>query len=173
MIYLVKVISTSFSDTAKRLVKFLRLGTKDVQNMHSASQYGFDSNPIKDMVAVFAETQSKGKSVIIGYLNKDQIAEVGESRVYATDSDGNLKYFLHFKNDGTAEFGGTGDFLVKYNALLARLTDLESEHNGLLARYNAHTHVGNMGAPTSTTSLTVSPSSLDFTTIKHEKIKTD
>lgn len=115
---IVKVISTSIENLKSRiLIKFLRLGNSDIQERYQLAPSGFDSNPIKDMIAVYSETSEKGKAVIIGYINPDQITQPGESRMYATDSNGVLKLHVHLKDDGTAEIGGTGDFLVRYNEL--------------------------------------------------------
>ncbi len=111
---LVKVISTKIDNLNMRVVKFFRLGKSDVQEATEVSPFGIDSNPIKDMIAVYASTGEKGDTVIIGYLNKKQIAAVGETRIYSTDANGNVKISIHLKNDGTAEIGGTGDNLVKY-----------------------------------------------------------
>ena len=62
-----------------------------MQTSIEAMPYGVDSNPIKDMVAVYSETTGKGETVIIGYLNKNLKAEVGEFRTFSTDSNGGRK----------------------------------------------------------------------------------
>ena len=110
-----KVISTQEDAEIRRLIKVLGLGTDDVQEVLQAAPYGDDSNPIKNMVAVMSETNDSGESAIVGYINKNQIAEVGEKRIFSTDSDGNVVMSLHLKNDGTAEFGGNSDNLVRFS----------------------------------------------------------
>lgn len=110
----ITTILETFFDSGKRILKVLRLGKNDVQTSFESSPFGFDSNPVKEMKAIYSKTESSGQSVIIGYINKSQIAEVGESRIFSTDTDGNLVFSLHLKNDGTAEFGGNSDNLIRY-----------------------------------------------------------
>lgn len=116
MINLVKVMSTSLVIT-KRVIKVLRFGKGDVQTSMQASPYGIDSNPIKDMVAVYSDSSEKGKTVIIGYLNKNQLSDVGETRMYSTDADGVLKTYVWVKNDGTIQLGGTTSNIVRFTPL--------------------------------------------------------
>lgn len=118
MINFVKTISTEIDSKKRRVIKFLRLGLKDVQTSEEASAFGIDSHVPKDFVAVYAATGEKGSTVILGYLNKNQLAKVGENRIYSTDEEGKeVKFYLHLKNDGTAEFGGDADNLVRYAKL--------------------------------------------------------
>ncbi len=114
MIKLSKTISSKIDTLTMRVVKVFRLGKDDVQEATQVTPSGIDSAPIKDLIAVFAQTGDKGETVIIGYLNRKQIAAIGETRIYSTDENGNLKISIHLKNDGTAEVGGTGDNLVRY-----------------------------------------------------------
>lgn len=113
---LVKVISTKIKNT-QRLVQILRYGERDVQEPIQASPFGIDSNPIKDMIAVYGETGEKGKNVIIGYLNVNQLAEVGALRLFSTDEDGAQQTYLKLTNDGCIELGGNTDFMVRYSVL--------------------------------------------------------
>lgn len=104
-----RVNSTSFSNAKERLVKFLGWGKNDVQSQKEASPYGTDSNPIKNMVAIYAQTANGSESIVIGYINKNQLADVGEHRIYATDSDGDLKGSIWLKKNGAIEIKATGD----------------------------------------------------------------
>ena len=170
---IVKVISTRISES-KRLIKFLRLGKSDVQENYEVSPFGFDSNPIKDMVAVYSQTSEIGNSVIIGYINKNQISEIGESRIYSTDADGLLKFYVYLKNDGTAEIGGNTDFMVRYSELESAFNELKSDFNTLVSTFNTHVHPGvtSGGASTSATLTTGITSSADISGAKIEEIKT-
>ena len=58
MMYLVKIITSSVDDLARRLVKFYRLGLRDVQTSLTVAPYGDDSVPVKDMIAVYSETST-------------------------------------------------------------------------------------------------------------------
>jgi hypothetical protein len=111
------MISSSFDKFGRLLSKFERMGKDDIQETETAAPPGFDSNPIKDMIAIHAPTGVSGESVVIGFINKDCITDVGESRMFSTDENGELKMWLHLKNNGTAEFGGDVDNMVRYSEL--------------------------------------------------------
>lgn len=175
---LTKVISTRIQ-SARRLVKFLRYGRSDVQECAESVPFGIDSNPVKDMIAVYAPTGEDGKNVIIGYINKQQLADVGETRLFSTDSDGELKFFIHLKNDGTCDVGGDTDNMVRYSELESAFNQLRSDLNDLITAYNAHIHVttATIGASTTPgviapTTSTGTPSSADISGAKIDEIKT-
>lgn len=173
----VKTISTQIKDSI-RFIKFLRMGRSDVQESRQVAPYGTDSNPIKDMVAIYAPTGEDGKTVVIGYVNKNQIADVGEHRIFSTNTNGDVQMYVHLKNDGTAEFGGDSNFMVRYNELETAFNQLKSDFNNLVSSYNSHVHTttatvgtGPVGliAPTTTTG---TPSTADITPAKINEIKT-
>ncbi len=66
---LVKIISTEIDNLKRRVVKFFRMGKSDVRTSLEANAYGIDSNPIKDMIAIYSDTSLNGKTVILGYIN--------------------------------------------------------------------------------------------------------
>jgi hypothetical protein len=113
---ILKVAGTSF-DTFKRLVVKAWNGKSDVRTAIEASSYGIDSNPVKDMVAIYTKTELDGNEYIIGYLNKNRLAEIGETRLFSTDSTGTLKTFVWLKSDGTMQLGGTIHNAVRYTPL--------------------------------------------------------
>lgn len=106
MINFTKVDSTEQDSLTRRIIKFLRLGKSDTQTSLQASPHGIDSNPVKDMVAIYMKTGVQGESVIVGYLNKNQIAETGETRLYATNASGTEQFHIHMKSTGVCEFDG-------------------------------------------------------------------
>jgi hypothetical protein len=174
----VKVISTAI-ESGVRFIKYLRFGRSDVQESREAMPWGIDSNPIENAVAIYAPTGEKGKAVIIGYINRQQLADVGENRIYSTDSSGEESFYLHFKNDGTAEFGGDADFLARFNELKAGFDELKSDFNSLVTAYNSHIHIttATVGAtPTpgviSPTTSTGSTSTASIDAAKINEIKT-
>ena len=114
---LVTVISSEANNLKQLLVKVLRFGKNDVQTPIQASPYGCDSKPIKDMIAVYSPTGTDGNTVIIGYLNKNSLAGIGEYRTFSTDAQGVEKFYTWLKNDGTIEIGGNTNYAVKYNQL--------------------------------------------------------
>lgn len=170
----VKVISTEIDSLKRRVIKVLRFGKSDVQTAIECSPYGVDSNPIKDMVAVYGETTEKGKVNIIGYINKNQKAGVGELRLFSTDSDGVEKFYTWLKSDGTIEIGGNSNFAVKYNELETEFNKLKTNFNNHLTEYNTHTHAGvtSGGSSTGITTPSSSINTSDITQAKNDKIKT-
>ena len=144
----VKIIETSIDSIGRRLPKFLRLGKSDIQECFEVSSFGDDSNPIKDMVAVYAQTSEIGKNVIIGYINKNQISAPGEKRIYSTDESGNVVFYFHLKNDGTAEMNGTADNLVRFSALESGFNEMKSDLNDMISKWNSFVAVYVPGSPT-------------------------
>lgn len=176
MLNLVKIISTVIDSLSRRKVKFLRFGNNDVQDVIQAAPYGNDSNPIADMVAVYGSTEEKGKAVIIGYLNVNQIADVGEHRTFATDSDGNVVFSIHQKNDGTCEIGGNTDFMVRFSNLEAGFNELKSDVNSHISDWNTFATAYVPGGPTPVgtppTASTSTPTTADISGAKIDEIKT-
>lgn len=170
---LVKVISTNTNDLKQRLIKVLRMGRSDVQTPIQSTPYGFDSNPVKDMIAVYSKTETDGSTVIIGYLNKNSIAAIGEVRLFSTDENGVEKFYTWLKNDGTIEIGGNQNFAVKFNELKTEFNKLKQSHNDLLTEYKTHVHTG--GTLSGSTGATVStqlPNTSNIDNAKNDKIKT-
>lgn len=154
MIKLVKIISTSFDSFKKRIVKVMVMGKNDVQTCQQSTPFGIDSNPIPNLVAIYAKTGEMGKTVIIGYLNKDLLADIGETRIFSTDEAGILKSYIWLKNDETIEIGGDDDFMVRYSALATAFNLLKTDLNAARA------------------ALSLPPSLADISGAKIDKIKT-
>lgn len=176
--FLTKVDSTEIKDELRE-VKVLRLGDKDVQTANEVSPFGIDSNPLKDMIAIYGETSNNGDTVIVGYLNKNRLAQIGELRIYSTDDKGAEKFYTWLKNDGTMEIGGDTDNMVRYSELETAFNELKSDFNDLVAKFNSHIHittatVGSTPTPgvISPTTTTATPSAADITPSKIEEIKT-
>lgn len=181
---LAKVIANKLIN-AVRYVKARGWGN-DVRLVQQAAPFGIDSVPQKNMVAVYLPTGQKGDSVVVGYLNKNQLAAAGEFRTFSEDADGNVAFYIHQKADGTCEIGGTGDYLTRFDELKAGFDDLKSDfndlvqkHNSLLTEYKTHIHGGGTGpggntlvmTPTSTqTNAATSSASID--NAKIEEIET-
>lgn len=120
MVKITKVISATI-DSGKRIIKILGFGKSDVQTSNEAVAFGIDSNPIKDMVAVQMETSQRGKTVIVGYINKNQIADSGELRLYSLNASGSEQATVYLKKDGVLELNGNIDNAVKFIPLDAGL----------------------------------------------------
>lgn len=161
MIWLTKTLSTAI-DSANRLIqKVQRLGKSDIQTAPVSAPYGVDSNAIKDMVAVYAETSMKGQQVIIGYINKNAIAEVGGLRLFSTDDTGKEQFYVYLRASNNLELGGTARHL-------ARFEELKTAFNSLKATFDEHVHLSTpTGTPTSTPT---EPSTADISQCKIENI---
>mgnify|MGYP007071642478 CR=1 FL=1 len=160
--WLTTTISTATDSLGRLIQKVRRLGKQDIQTAPVIAPYGFDSNPIKDMVAVYAETAVKGDTVIIGYLNKNSIAAVGGVRLFSTDTEGAEQFYVYLKPNNILELGGAARHL-------ARFEELETAFNELMSKFNAHTHLSTAtGTPTGPV---IGPSSADIAACKITDIK--
>jgi len=150
-----------------RSLKVFQFGAKTAD---VAAPFGDDSAPLENMSAIFADTSNIGEPVIIGYLNKNQIATEGEKRIFSLDPDtGNISFAVHLRTDGTCEIGGDTDFMVRYSAL-------ETAFNELKDKFNTHIHTttGTVG-PTAVPGVITPPttqSNADISGAKIEEIKT-
>lgn len=175
MINIVKTISTRIAN-GRRLIKFLRMGLDDVQECSQIGPFGFESNPVKSLIAVYMKTEQLGEPVIVGYINKSLLTDVGESRQYSTDSDGNVVFDLIMKNDGTAEFGGSTDNMVRFSELKLAFDQLKTDHNSLVTAFNTHIHPtpsGPSSPPTPAPGIPASSSTANVDGAKIDNIKTN
>ena len=175
---IVKVISTIITGGAT-MIKFLGSGKNDVQEKNQISPFGVDSNPIKDLIAVYSPTSEIGNEVIIGYIQRSQIADPGEIRIFSTNAEGDEQISLYLKKDGTAEFGGSADNMVRYSELKSAFDELKGDFNSLVNAYNSHIHVttATVGATPvpgviATPTTLGSASSADISPAKIDEIKT-
>jgi hypothetical protein len=159
MNWLVKTFSTAVDSLNRRVQKALRNGRSDVVTAPVAGPYGIDSNAVADMIAVYADTAMKGQSVIIGYINKNALAEVGGVRLYSTDSAGAEQFYVYLRSSGALELGGT-------DRHLARFEELETAFNSLKSTFNSHQHT-ETGVVTSPP---LTPSNADISTAKIDNI---
>lgn len=168
----VKVISTQISNL-KRSIKVLRFGRSDVQTAVECMPYGIDGSPIKDMIAIYAETGKRGEVAIIGYINKNQKADIGELRLFSTDTSGNEKFYVWLKGNETIEIGGNTNYAVKFNELKTEFNALKKSHNDFLTEYKAHVHTGGtISGSTGPTTSTQLPNTSNIDNAKNDKIKT-
>jgi hypothetical protein len=162
---ILKVANTSF-DSLKRLVVKAWNGKSDARTAIEASSYGIDSNPVKDMVAIYAKTELDGNEYIIGYLNKNRLAAIGETRLFSTDTNGALKAFIWLKSDGTMQLGGSVHNAVRYTPLNSGLQSEVSLINAELVKIAAAINAIVPG------SYIPAPISLNITASKINEIKT-
>ena len=173
---LTKVISAKIQ-SAVSYVKHLGLGKSDVQETPQVSPYGIDSAPIKDMIALYAETGVKGENVLIGYIFKSAVALPGEIKLYSQDDNGVEKAYIHLKKTGDIHFKGDDDNLVRFIPLNSATEDIVAKLNELIGNWNTWCTTYVPGSPTFTglpataVSLQVTPSTASITTAKIAALK--
>jgi len=132
------IIKENLINKGRRLLKVSQFGAKTADVV---SDFGDDSAPLKDMIAVYSNTSEVGDNIIIGYLNKNQIANAGEKRIFSLKEDGSLSIAIHLRNNGTAEIGGNVDNAVRYAkldlALQNEVTLINAELTKIAAAINA------------------------------------
>jgi hypothetical protein len=162
-----------------RTLKVLCFGGFDVRTAKECLPYGVDSNPIANMIALYASTTQNSNAVIVGYINTNQLAQTGETRIFATDVNGVEQTRVWLHSDGTIELGGTGaagsntNHAVQYEALKTAFDQLKTDFNNHIALYTAHVHTGGtIFGSTGVTTPSGTASSADMSGAKLTKIKT-
>lgn len=171
MVIYTKFISSEINDDKERIIKVLRLGKDDVQTTSESMPFGVDSNPVKDLIAVYAKSSANGENVIIGYLNQNQKAKEGEIRIFSTDNDGVEKTYLYLKNNGTIEIAGDADNMVRFSKLKEGFDQLKSDFNNFVTAFNSHQHP-ETGATTAPPTSPGSSSNASIDDSKIDEIKT-
>lgn len=120
------VVNDTYTDEGMRMIKVDQFGAKEV---YECSPFGFDSNPIKDMTAVYADTSENGEPIIIGYINENQIAEKGELRLYNSN-----EAYIQLKIDNTIELNGSDRTIVAYQDLVRELNKTINDLNTELTK---------------------------------------
>lgn len=148
---IIKVISTSLDSLGRRVIKSLFLGgvtngKGDIRTPLQVTPHGIDSNPTGDKRGIYTTTSTIGKYYVYGYLNTDQKAQVGETRIYSTDATGAFKYNVWLRADGTLLTGTSDDpsaytkHLTRFEELETGFNQLKSDVNTFIAVFNTHTH---------------------------------
>lgn len=130
MITLAKIAS-SIINSGKRIFKVREYGVKTA---FESMPFGEDSNPLKDMTALYVQTGANNEQFIIGYINTKQLAEVGEKRLFSLKTDGTDSAFIWLKNNETIELNGNTDNLVRFAKLELALQQLDQAINGELVK---------------------------------------
>lgn len=175
------IVSKYISSTIKnafRVIKVICFGKLDVREASEVAPFGIDTNPIAGMQALYADTQSNGKPVIIGYVNNNQKAGPGEVRVYSVDSNGTEKFYAWMKSDGTYEIGGSDDNMVRFSKLKSEFNEMKGVLNDMVSKWNlfAVAYVpgspSTTGLPASLSGSTITPSAANIDLAKITKVKT-
>ena len=161
--------------SGRRRIKVIVEGKDDVRKQFEAMPFGEDSIPLKDTRAIVVETGEKGKQVVVGYINVNQIESLGpgEKRIYSLQPNGDLSQYIHLKSDQTMEIGGNSDFMVRFNELKTAFDQLKDDHNELLNLIQTWTVVPmDGGLALQAAAATLNPSTADIDPAKINEIKT-
>ncbi|APZ82884.1 hypothetical protein [Flavobacterium phage FL-1] len=133
-------------DQGKRIIKVLTMG--GAATAKEVAPFGIDSQPPPDMSAIYSETANKDEAVLLGYINKSQLAGPGEVRAYAVDGSGNVVSFLWLKNDGNLRLNGDQYNSVRFAPLDQGLANQDQQINTeLLKIQTAITALGGTYTP--------------------------
>jgi len=124
-------LKSSSIEQGKRILKVFQFGAKTAKE---SSPFGFDSSAPENWTAIFGETSNKGESVIIGYINKNQLAEVGSSRIYAIGSSGEVVGYVHSRASGVLELNGSEFSGVRFQPLKSAIDAKDIQVAGELAK---------------------------------------
>jgi len=97
-----------------------------IKTTESVMPFGDDSSIPEGYTAIYLDTENVGDKVIIGCINKNQIAKSGEKRIFSIKPDKSLSIDIYLRDDGKAQIGGNVDNLVRYSSLN---TALQQEKN--------------------------------------------
>lgn len=166
------VIKATIESGIRKIQLYLNNRT-DIREVTELAPAGVDASPIKDDIAVYAETATSGKSLSLGIINKKQKAAPGEIRLYAVDASGNEVFNVWLKGDGSILVGDSTNpaayinFLVKHTQLNTSLQTLATGINNNLTAIAAGLNAIVPG------SYVPVPVSIDITSAKTSKIKTN
>ena len=133
MISLAKVKSFVIEE-GKRIVKVLQHGVKTAKEV---SPFGIDSGPLEDMTAIYLETENRNEAVIVGYINKNRVAEAGEIRLYSTGPLYQEKSYIYLKKDGKININGDAFSAVRFEPLKSSFSSLDLSVNTELGKISA------------------------------------
>jgi hypothetical protein len=154
-------VKESIIEKGSRILKVVQFGVKTADVV---SPFGDDSVPLKDMTAIYANTSEVGDNIILGYINNNQLAAIGEKRIFSLKPDSSLSFAVHLKNDGTCEIGGDEDFAVRFNALNTALQNEVALVNAELTKIAA-------GIATAGGSYIPAPITLDLNLSRVDNVK--
>lgn len=153
-------------EISKDFIKSLVFGRSDSRIAPQIAPYGIDSKPVINETSVYCVTDNNSKSVTLGYIIKSDKTESGETRIYASDKEGNESFYIYMKNDGTCEIGGNADNLVKWTGINTSLQNEVTLINAELVKISTAINAIVSG------SYVVTPITIDISTSKTSTIKT-
>lgn len=116
----------------KRIIKSLTIG--GASTAKESYPFGFDSQPLENWTAIYADTSNKDESVIIGYINKNQLAGSGEARMYALGTSGEVVAFAYVRSSGVLELNGSAFSSVRFQSLKIAIDNKDALVNAELSK---------------------------------------
>jgi len=153
---------SSAIEQGKRILKVFQFGTKTAKE---SVPFGIDSQPLENFTAIYSETTNKAESVIIGYINKNQLVGAGEIRIYSLDVSGVVKAYVLCDATGRISLNGNEYSSVRFENLE---TGLNSQNTLINAEFEKIAIAINAIVPGS---YNPAPVSTNITTAKSETVK--
>ena len=124
-------LKSSSIEQGKRILKVLQFGAKTAKE---CGPFGFDSSAPENWTAIYSDTSNKDESIIIGYINKNQVAAIGESRLYALGSSGEVVGYVYARASGVLELNGSEFSGVRFQNLVQAINAQNSLINAELTK---------------------------------------
>lgn len=106
----------TINKAVKEFFKIL-ISQEDPKECQNVQNFGFDSKPAKGSKGLMISTASGKTNTIVGYILQSDKTEIGESRMYATDSSGTDIGDVKLNSDGEFVILDGSDYATKYNSL--------------------------------------------------------
>jgi hypothetical protein len=144
-----------FQVNSNRIVKAFRFIKASLSgDTHEPVQigpFGDDSCPPKNVKGVKTRTTTESIHVVLGYFNRNPLAQEGEKRLFSLQEDGAESVYVYLKNDSTFEIGCSDGFKITYDIDKKALTvsgDVIAGIEGISLINHTHTTpVGPSGPP--------------------------
>lgn len=161
-----KVNGAKITDKIRQIIAII-WGKNDVRNAYDVTPYGIDASPIKGMTAVYANTENNGQPIVVGYINKNQIAKPGECRMFSTNDSGSFQAQVYALQDGNILIGDS-ETIAAYTDFFVKWTAFNTTIQAYLVTQNAAitTAISGLGGAY------VTPPPPDFSSAKTTNIKT-
>ena len=131
---IIKVIK-SVLNGGKRTVSAFGIGGTNRDNIIIVTPFGFDSAPVGGFKGILSETTDSGKPIFLGVTNDNQnnVFQVssGSTRIYATDTNGNITNTITIDSDGKISIGIDSSKNVIFSGGTNHLTQFESLQEAL------------------------------------------
>lgn len=154
-------LKSSSIEQGKRILKVFQFGAKTAKEV---SPFGFDGCAPENWTAIYGETSNKGESVVIGYINKNQLSEVGGSRMYALGSSGEVVGYVYARASGVLELNGNEFSGVRFQNLVQAINAQNSLINAELSKIAVS--IGALGGSYIVSNVTTNLTSSESATVK-------